>query len=204
MRVHKPILYGLIVLLFVAMLYTSGTTSVAPLRADSATDTATPTEITGTDAATWVATDSLSGDLATPDTSLGGTANALLFTLTSVAPPKSSLPTVTPGYQTAIVKDGLPHFIDFNAVWCAPCNAMRPSIMKLKIKYAGKITFDSFDIDQDASFNVMAAWYPIGTIIPYMVLTDKNLKIVKRLDAEFTQADLDNELSQLLDPSQLP
>jgi thiol-disulfide isomerase/thioredoxin len=101
-------------------------------------------------------------------------------------------------YQTKIVKSGLPHFVDFNAVWCDPCNRMRPSIAHLKVKYAGKLIFDSFDIDHEESYDVMTLYYPIGTIIPYMLLLDKNLKIVKRLDAYMTQQELDDEFSSFL------
>jgi len=121
-----------------------------------------------------------------------------VLTLTSIVLPTSIMPTETPGYQTAIAKDGLPHFVDFNAAWCQPCNEMRPSIARLKVKYAGQITFDSFDIDHEESYDVMARYYPIGTIIPYMLLLDKNLKIVKRLDAYMTEQELDTQFTNLL------
>ena len=125
------------------------------------------------------------------DATLAATMAETTVATTAANPPKFT-------YQTKIEKNGLPHFVDFNAVWCDPCNRMRPYIAHLKVKYAGKITFDSFDVDHDESYDVMARYYPIGTIIPYMLLLDKNLKIVKKLDAYMTEQQLDDEFTKLL------
>jgi thioredoxin-like negative regulator of GroEL len=63
---------------------------------------------------------------------------------------------------------GQPVILDFNATWCGPCKAFRPTFDEYAKKYGNEITFVSVDIDKNpetaASFGVQQ--------IPHVVYID--------------------------------
>jgi thiol-disulfide isomerase/thioredoxin len=199
MKIRRSTCYSALLTVLVIVLAFSVAAGNDLTRLSAQDDTPTATDSL---AATAVPTDDSVAIDATTNATAEATAQVddSMLTLTAIVISDSGEPTETPGYQTDIVKTGMPHFLDFNAVWCQPCNVMRPYVSRLKRKYEGQITFDSFDVDQETSADVMAHYYPIGTIIPYMLLLDKNLKVVKRLDGLITENDLDAELQSLIEP----
>ena len=130
-------------------------------------------------------TEEAAGDIAEP-----------LLTLTALNAVANNQPTPTDG-PSEIVMDGKPHFVDFNAWWCAPCNEMRPSVLKMEDKYGEWITFDDINVDNRASAGLNRK-YRVD-FIPLMVLLDKNLKEVKRLEGFQTEQELDDALAGLVE-----
>jgi thioredoxin 1 len=131
----------------------------------------------------------------TPTEEAGDVAEPLL-TLTALNEIANNQPTPTDG-PSEIVMDGKPHFVDFNAWWCAPCNQMRPSVLRMKDKYGEWITFDDINVDNRASAGLNRK-YRVA-FIPLMVLLDKNGREVKRLEGYQTEQELDDSLAGLLE-----
>jgi thioredoxin 1 len=119
-----------------------------------------------------------------------------LLTLTALNEIANNQPTPTDG-PSEIIMDGKPHFVDFNAWWCSPCNQMRPSVLRMKDKYGEWITFDDINVDNRASAGLNRKYRV--EFIPLMVLLDKNGKEVKRLEGYQTEQDLDDALAGLLE-----
>ncbi len=114
-----------------------------------------------------------------------------------------AIPTATPMPSVSEIKlDGKPHFVDFNATWCGPCNAMRPYVVQMKARYGDRITFDNVDTDNPNS-DRLAIQYNVQ-FIPLMVLLDKNGKLVNRLEGYQTIEQLDEALLALLGDSPQP
>ena len=118
-----------------------------------------------------------------------------LLTLTALSGTAFSQPTPTDG-PSAITKDGKPHFVDFNAFWCSPCNQMRPDVAAMEEKYGDRVTFDDINTDNRAS-GKLANKYRVQ-YIPLIVLLDKDLKVVDRLDGYHTRDELDAALASLV------
>jgi thioredoxin len=51
-------------------------------------------------------------------------------------------------FKKEVDESSLPVFIDFYAVWCAPCKKVSPIIDELSTEYSGKIKFVRVDIDK--------------------------------------------------------
>lgn len=56
--------------------------------------------------------------------------------------------------------------LDFNAVWCGPCRQLTPVIDNLAMKYKGKVTFVSVDIDK---YGDLFEAYNLGNSIPVVL-----------------------------------
>ena len=123
------------------------------------------------------------------------------LTLTAMEPTYSSQPTATPGISK-LAKTGKPHFVDFNAYWCVPCNEMRPFLADLEKKYEDQITFDDVNVDSPESQG-LANKYKVQ-YIPLMVLLDSNLKIVARLEGYQDANQVETALKDLLKASDSP
>lgn len=119
----------------------------------------------------------------------------VMLTLTAFAGEAFNGPTPTDG-PSKITLDGKPHFVDFNAWWCSPCNQMRPSIVDMKAKYGDKVTFDEFNVDNRAS-EAMTQKYQVE-FIPLTVLLDKDGKVFLRLEGYQSKQELDDALARLV------
>jgi thioredoxin len=51
-------------------------------------------------------------------------------------------------YKKEVEDSSLPVFIDFYAVWCAPCKKVSPIVDELSTEYSGKIKFVRVDVDK--------------------------------------------------------
>ena len=64
--------------------------------------------------------------------------------------------------------------IDFNATWCGPCKAFAPIFEAVGDEYAGKIKFESVDVDENPE---LAEKYDVQSI-PMVVLLDKDGNVI--------------------------
>jgi len=59
--------------------------------------------------------------------------------------------------------------IDFYADWCGPCKTMAPVFESLKEEYAGKLEFESVDVEANGA---LANKYQIVSIPTFVLLRD--------------------------------
>lgn len=90
----------------------------------------------------------------------------------------------------ALVSNGKPGIIDFNAVWCGPCRQMKPIFHKLAAKYGDKYNFISIDVDQ---YPEIARKYHIQSI-PAFVFIDADGTEGNRITGAVPEEELVNEL----------
>lgn len=48
-----------------------------------------------------------------------------------------------------VIQSDVPVLVDFSAVWCGPCKALKPTVTALAEEYAGRIKVGTMDIDQN-------------------------------------------------------
>jgi thioredoxin 1 len=170
-----------------------------PLAQAGATRTPTPTALnvpplsvnpTSTRARSALASPTPTATVEYPEPLLTLTAFNAMFAATFV-----SIPTATPG-PNSITLTGKPHFVDFYATWCGPCNAMKPALNKIKKKYGDQVTFWDIDIDNFGS-EPLTRKYQVS-FIPYMALLDAEGKTVLFLEGQQTEAELEAGILKLL------
>lgn len=67
--------------------------------------------------------------------------------------------------------------IDFWAAWCGPCKVMNPIIEELEQKYAGKITVEKYDVDDEAN-QEKVAHYRVMAMPTYFI--EKNGEVFQQ------------------------
>ena len=76
-----------------------------------------------------------------------------------------------------------PAILDFNAVWCGPCKAFRPTFDKFAEQYASEYDFVSVDIDKCPETGKAFG----AERIPHVVAIDKDGKVTVLEVATFEQ-----------------
>ena len=79
---------------------------------------------------------------------------------------QASIVTLTTSDFDKYVNDGRPVFVDFWAVWCAPCRTMEPVVERLAAKYAGKVVFGKLNVDEQSE---IATRYEVQSIPTFMI-----------------------------------
>lgn len=80
---------------------------------------------------------------------------------TAAAPAKEAPLTAITPHET------LPTIIDFNAVWCGPCQRFAPIFEEVSKEYQGKAVFLSVDVDQSSE---LARMFEVSSIPQLTVL----------------------------------
>jgi thioredoxin 1 len=53
-------------------------------------------------------------------------------------------------FEERVLKADRPVLLKFEAEWCGPCQAMKPTIAELAAEYGDKVTIATLDIDENA------------------------------------------------------
>jgi thiol-disulfide isomerase/thioredoxin len=101
-----------------------------------------------------------------------------------------------------IVNQGKPHFVEFGAWWCSPCNQMRPSVIRIEEQYQDRIDFHILNVD-DVSTHDLAARYEV-LAIPTVVLLDSEGQTVKIMVGYQTEDQLAAAVDDLLKADRQP
>ncbi|MDD2961378.1 MAG: thioredoxin [Muribaculaceae bacterium] len=96
--------------------------------------------------------------------------------------------------QNDSIKKILPKIIDFNATWCGPCKMMAPIIDKIEQKYAGKITVEKVDVDNNSE---LAKQYGIESI-PTIIYIDASGKETNRTIGFLPEDELTKNIEKLI------
>lgn len=119
-------------------------------------------------------------------------ANAPMSRTRAVSEQAVAAPTAVPARVEA-----RPQFIDFYATWCTVCQAMKPTVERIKKEYAGQITFTAYNIDE-TSQDIFDKYKFIGR--PQFVVLNPAGDIVASRNGmvpyETLKADLDQVLAK--------
>ena len=113
-------------------------------------------------------------------------------------PQETDIPTAvldSSGFQE-IIKGQIPVLADFTAVWCKPCQMMKPFMERLAGEYKSKIRFQAVDVDRNPG---VARQYGIE-YMPTLVLFSNGKEIwrnVGYLDEQQVRTNLDQQVSNL-------
>lgn len=88
----------------------------------------------------------------------------------------------------------LPKVIDFSAVWCGPCQMLKPIFEELESEYAGRVDFETVDVDEDPE---KATEYGIEAM-PTLVFLDKDGKEVNRIVGLVDKSELQGAIESIL------
>nr|QJR98304.1 hypothetical protein Muribac2_280 [uncultured Muribaculaceae bacterium] len=88
--------------------------------------------------------------------------------------------------------NGLPMIVDFSAVWCPPCQELKPIFAELKKEYTGKVDFVTIDVD---SMPDLANHYKIESI-PALIFIAPDGAEVNRVIGFQEKASLKGEITK--------
>jgi thioredoxin 1 len=99
-------------------------------------------------------------------------------------------------FEQQVLKSDKPVLLKFEAEWCGPCKAMKPTIAELADEYGDKVTIATIDIDQN---NQTAYKLGIRGVPTVMLFSQGNIvaqKVGLARKAELT-AMLDRQVPQV-------
>lgn len=96
-----------------------------------------------------------------------------------------------------VASTGAPQLIKFTSNMCAECKRVEPVIQNVMVKYQDKVHYISIPVQVHNKYNEdMMAKYNI-TLVPTIIILDKNQKLVKRIEGYVSESTLDGYLRNL-------
>lgn len=79
-------------------------------------------------------------------------------------------------FAQTIAEAELPVLVDFTAVWCPPCQMLKPILSEIATEYEGKLKITALDVDENPRTTMQFGVQGMPTMIVF-----KNGKPVERL-----------------------
>lgn len=91
---------------------------------------------------------------------------------------------------------GLPLVVDFNAVWCPPCQKLKPIFEEVEKAYAGKVQFLSLDVDEKQNAAVCETY--AVTNIPLLLFISADGRVVDKVVGFVDKEELEEYVEALI------
>ena len=90
-----------------------------------------------------------------------------------------------------------PHVIKFTSNMCGECKRVEPVINKVMTKYQDTVQYTVIPVQVENKYNQdMISKYHV-TLVPTIILVDKNQKVVKRIEGYVDEKTLDSYIGNL-------
>lgn len=89
-------------------------------------------------------------------------------------------------FDSKVLGSVVPMVVEFSAVWCGPCKAMKPVLENLSRKYANRVDFCEVCIDEDAD---LALEYHISSVPTLLVF--KNGSMIGNASGSMASQDIE-------------
>lgn len=97
----------------------------------------------------------------------------------------------------SVAETGSPQLIKFTSDMCGECKRVEPVVNKVMIKYQDSVQYVVIPVQVRNKYNVdMMTKYNI-TLVPTIILLDKNRKVVHRIEGYVAPDTLDNYLRDI-------
>src|SRR4051812_49056724 len=83
-------------------------------------------------------------------------------------------------FDADVISNKLPVLVDFWAEWCGPCKALAPTLKKLSLEYAGKLSIVKVNVDEHAFARERFAVRGI----PAMILFNQGREVARAVGAK--------------------
>lgn len=110
------------------------------------------------------------------------------------AEPSSSAHETAAETAPEIPSNGLPTVLDFSAVWCGPCQHMKPVFAELEEAYDGMVNFVTIDIDEYPGF---ATSFGVQAVPTFVFLNKEGKEVARKLGA-MPRGELEQEINNLM------
>lgn len=89
------------------------------------------------------------------------------------------------------------HVIKFTSNMCGECKRVEPVVNRVMTKYQDKVQYIVIPVQVENKYNQeMISKYKV-TLVPTIILVDKNQKVVNRIEGYVDEATLDNYVGNL-------
>jgi thioredoxin 1 len=126
---------------------------------------------------------------------------------TTIAKLLTHNPTASPAeinednFQKEVLKEARPVLVDFHAVWCGPCQMMKPYLAELASDYVDRMKFVSMDIDLNPKVSMLCGvrsvpafvFFRNGQVVDQLIGSVPGRELVVRI--EFILRKLDREVT---------
>lgn len=99
--------------------------------------------------------------------------------------------------KTVSTVQGKPQIIKFTSTMCLDCQTMNKIFKEIYPKYSNKITLTEIQVADGSSFTESKIKEHHVTLVPTIILIDKNGKQVRRIEGAIAKEEMENCLKEL-------
>ncbi len=97
----------------------------------------------------------------------------------------------------SVANTNRPHVIKFTSNMCGECKRVEPVVNKIILKYQDTVQYSVIPVQVDNKYNQdMISKYRV-TLVPTIILLDKNQKVTKKIEGYVDEKTLDNYIKDI-------